>query len=84
MSENLELETTEEEQVEAIDDAADDTTAEEDSNVCAVCGSDRCPCATCHGDPKQYLEGKDNAIEVLGDDGQPTGDIQCPDCEAVS
>ena len=90
MSEELELETTEEVEEESTNEATEEDevvavgNTEEESNRCATCESDRCPCDTCHGDPKQYLEGEDSAIELLGENGETTGEIQCPDCEAVS
>ncbi len=56
----------------------------EDDETCSICGSDDCPCPLCHGDPKHYLGGTHSGIPLMDDEGFPTGEIQCTECDEVS
>ena len=49
-----------------------------------VCGNEDCPCAMCHGDPKLHLGGISSGIIVKDEDGNATGEIQCPYCFEIS
>ena len=50
----------------------------------STCGNEDCPCALCHGDPKQWLGGTHSGIDLEDDTGFPTGEVECPECNEVS
>lgn len=49
-----------------------------------VCGDPNCPCPICHGDPAEWLKAKHGGRPVKGDDGFPTGETQCNECDRIS